>query len=470
MPGVAGITRFITRALAVVSPDSHDAGRLFSRLGLALAIEMGDEAGAQDAFSKALVIAQRENDTALEAWTSTRASSVDWGHLRYEQSLERSLRAIELAGRTDEAITERHARGYANLSLLAMGNLEGARVHAENFLALSERLRDRLFIVMALWSNQRVCQAEGDWSTGRDFSDRALALRGASWVLGDRALLEYQVGDFRQGETYLEQLVEAHRLVPPGPNEESWVPAIVIPLVARISGGEDRFDVAEESANAVLSSSDVTPVFAILASAGIALMAVQRGDAGAAGVQYDALVSRRGTMLAFSSAMCVDRLLGLLAQTIGNLGEAMAHFEDALAFCHKAGYRPELAWSCHDYADALLQRHASGDRDKATTLLEEALAISTELGMRPLMERVTALQERAESLPAKAPAYPDGLTQREVEVLRLIAGGKSNQDIADELFISPHTVIRHVSNIYAKTGSSNRAEAATYANRHGLVS
>ena len=49
----------------------------------------------------------------------------------------------------------------------------------------------------------------------------------------------------------------------------------------------------------------------------------------------------------------LDRLLGLLSQTMGNRDQAMAHFEDALVSCHKAGYRPELAWSCCDYADAL---------------------------------------------------------------------------------------------------------------------
>jgi DNA-binding NarL/FixJ family response regulator len=85
------------------------------------------------------------------------------------------------------------------------------------------------------------------------------------------------------------------------------------------------------------------------------------------------------------------------------------------------------------------------------------------------MERVAVLQGRVESLPTKMPAYPDGLTQREVEVLRLIAAGRSNPDIAAELVISLNTVARHVSNIFSKTGAANRAEAATYAYRHGLV-
>ena len=92
--------------------------------------------------------------------------------------------------------------------------------------------------------------------------------------------------------------------------------------------------------------------------------------------------------------LAVDRLLGLLSQTMGNLDQALDHFEDALSFCRKAGYRPELAWTCCDYADTLLQRNASGDRAKAIALLDESLAISSELGMRPLMERVLSRQEK----------------------------------------------------------------------------
>ena len=91
--------------------------------------------------------------------------------------------------------------------------------------------------------------------------------------------------------------------------------------------------------------------------------------------------------------MSVDRILGLLALTMANLDEAKAHFEDALALCRKAGSRPELAWTCCDYADMLLERNNDGDEDKARTLLDESLAISTELGMRPLMERVQARQK-----------------------------------------------------------------------------
>ena len=74
-----------------------------------------------------------------------------------------------------------------------------------------------------------------------------------------------------------------------------------------------------------------------------------------------------------------------------------------------------------------------------------------------------------ESLPVQMTAYPDGLTQREVEVLQLVCGGKTDWEIGEELCISFSTVGNHVSNILNKAGAVNRTEAASYANQHGLV-
>jgi pimeloyl-ACP methyl ester carboxylesterase/DNA-binding winged helix-turn-helix (wHTH) protein/DNA-binding CsgD family transcriptional regulator len=71
--------------------------------------------------------------------------------------------------------------------------------------------------------------------------------------------------------------------------------------------------------------------------------------------------------------------------------------------------------------------------------------------------------------PATVRPHPLDLTPREVEVLRLIAAGKSNQEIAEDLVISFNTVTNHVKNILGKTASANRTEAAAYAFRHGLV-
>ncbi|MCI0903971.1 MAG: hypothetical protein J4N75_10775, partial [Chloroflexi bacterium] len=126
---------------------------------------------------------------------------------------------------------------------------------------------------------------------------------------------------------------------------------------------------------------------------GLALMAVLQGDVVAAREQYTNLGAATGTMV----AVACDRILGLLAQAMGSSDLAARHFEDSLVFCRNARYRPELAWTLCDYADTLLERDAEGDRTMAVSLLDESLAISSELGMPPLVERV---QARLETLSA----------------------------------------------------------------------
>jgi DNA-binding NarL/FixJ family response regulator len=75
---------------------------------------------------------------------------------------------------------------------------------------------------------------------------------------------------------------------------------------------------------------------------------------------------------------------------------------------------------------------------------------------------------RAAPEPATAAPPPDGLTQREVEILALIARGMTNPEIAAALFLSNHTIKTHISRIFAKTGSRDRAAAIGYAHRHDI--
>ena len=243
-----------------------------------------------------------------------------------------------------------------------------------------------------------------------------------------------------------------------------------LPVVARIAGNEEWLTVAETRANAVLSAS-FGLYSTTMARVGLALIAVERGNVAAAEEQYAALVSVPGIMVFYIGT---DQVLGLLSVTLGRLDQAVAHFEDSLEFCRKAGYRPNLAWTCYDYADTLLQRASTSstrtdDRQKAVSLLDESLSISTELGMRPLMERTQDRLDRIGSTAPETPDYPSGLSQREVEVLRLLALGKSNREIGDELVITEGTVRRQVSNVYQKIRASNRSEATSYALREGLA-
>jgi DNA-binding CsgD family transcriptional regulator len=125
---------------------------------------------------------------------------------------------------------------------------------------------------------------------------------------------------------------------------------------------------------------------------------------------------------------------------------------------------------------ALESRHA-----EAADLLGQGLATARALGMARVAERASRLQDDLSVLGARLaserPAsprlstqpLPAGLTPREAEVLRLLASGKANNEIAEELVLSVYTVVRHVFNIYGKIGVRRRSEATAFALRNGLV-
>ncbi|MFJ4525057.1 AAA family ATPase [Streptomyces sp. NPDC088810] len=135
----------------------------------------------------------------------------------------------------------------------------------------------------------------------------------------------------------------------------------------------------------------------------------------------------------------------------------------------------DLARVRHRLAGALLAEGGDDERDRAVELLRLAAAVAAHLGARPLADAVARLAQRARLTLTRAarpgpadPAAALGLTSRERDVLGLVAAGRTNRQIAEELFISPKTASVHVSNILSKLGVSGRGEAAAVAHRLGL--
>ena len=194
------------------------------------------------------------------------------------------------------------------------------------------------------------------------------------------------------------------------------------------------------------------------------------GDASRAALLYRSLQPHAGSnLLADLSGPCLgsaDRLLGKLATVLDQWDVAQRHFEAALAMDGRTGARVWLAHSRYWYAFMLQRRGRVADAVLAHTLLDQALTESTALAMNALTPRITALLQ-AIALPK--PDFPCGLTQREVDVLRLIAIGRNNRDIAQVLSISQNTVANHVRSILEKTYTANRTEAAAFANRSGVL-
>jgi DNA-binding NarL/FixJ family response regulator len=102
---------------------------------------------------------------------------------------------------------------------------------------------------------------------------------------------------------------------------------------------------------------------------------------------------------------------------------------------------------------------ALGDKDTAVMELDAARLVFAQLGAAPDVTRVDGLVGKPDT---------HGLSPREVEVLRLVAGGRTNQAIAEQLCLSEKTVARHLSNIFTKLGVSSRTAAAAYAFTHKI--
>jgi DNA-binding NarL/FixJ family response regulator len=177
---------------------------------------------------------------------------------------------------------------------------------------------------------------------------------------------------------------------------------------------------------------------------------------------------------------CIRRHLGGGCALLGRYALAEAHYRAALDLAIAIRFRPEAAL-CHlDLAELLLSRQEREDRLDAERLriAIEHLAMATPeleaMCMQPALERARALATRVQSMDLRNYKRTDrvGLTPREVEIVRLVATGKSNDEIATALVISVRTAERHLANIYAKLGTGGavaRATASAYAHTQGLV-
>ncbi len=163
------------------------------------------------------------------------------------------------------------------------------------------------------------------------------------------------------------------------------------------------------------------------------------------------------------------------AEDVRRRGEPSARaWAEAVRAWETAGDVWPTAYARYRLAEAV---STAGDRAAAGGPLRAALADARRLGAQPLLDDALALARRAriaedDGVPAPAvepAAVPFGLTEREREVLALVAAGRSNGQIASALFISPKTASVHVSNILAKLGVSGRVEAAAVAHRLGLL-
>jgi DNA-binding CsgD family transcriptional regulator len=151
-----------------------------------------------------------------------------------------------------------------------------------------------------------------------------------------------------------------------------------------------------------------------------------------------------------------DRYLARIAALGGDKGAAERHFGAALEMDRRMGSVVHVTETLTRQA---LFAASRGRTDEARRLADEARGIAAPIGQVRVLDLVDALLTTG----------PDGLTDREVEVLRLLAAGLSNRAIGERLYISTNTAANHVRSILIKTGAANRTQAAMYAADHELL-
>lgn len=226
----------------------------------------------------------------------------------------------------------------------------------------------------------------------------------------------------------------------------------------RLAGG--RIDAARSAVDRALAeATDRLRRAALLpAQVEIALAAGDVDGAALAADELSTIAASYGTPVLRAES---DRALGAVRLAAGDARGALAALRGAWQVWRELAAPYEAA-----RVRILIGRccRALGDEDSAALELESARRALAQLGAHPDLARLAALTR-----PAPDPTVTRGLTARELQVLRLVAAGKTNHAIAADLVLADKTVDRHVSNIFAKLGVSSRAAATAYAYQHRLV-
>ena len=365
----------IRDALTVAPPGSVAQGLLLSKGGSLRSKDFDSD------FEEALEIAQHHGDRSLEMWTLGRQGASHWAHMRWSSAADLLAAAAETGREIGDLAALEHATRWAGMVAQSTGRTEIAEQRYEEAQTAAARSQDQSRLELVTSRLLTLSRMLGDWERCmKHVSDleSLLGIRGA-WESDWVASILFETGNVSEGEQELSKVLEQAPDVQQG---GQWAP--LWGHMCRINGSSITGEWLAETS----PIEGPTPMLRHHSLQGQAMKAILANDASSA-VEILAALDYTDAFQ-FESCISSPRIKGLLAHTTGDLDAAVRHYVQAKKFTSDAGYKPELAWTCHDYAETLLQRDATGDRKKATELQDEAIAIATELGMKPLLERVLA--------------------------------------------------------------------------------
>ena len=457
-----------------IAPPGHPvrAVVLCSLAGRLLGDSRSDE--AEEAAAEALDIARAAGDARTEALALIMLATRRARRGDLAGELPRLAEAEEAAARLGAHGVRLQAVFAEAMVLVASGEYERAAERARHGIAVAESIGlARTYGAIADSHLANALIGQGQWDEAANAVEHALDHTPAPVLQVPLVSLRATIALARGDTVPAEQAVAFTReALAPGvrPPVDPWLP---LRLEAELRLAQGRVAEAAAVIERGLADPDVRrsewsawPLLAVGARV---------AAAGAPGL-LDGLRRRAAETpatgpvlraLALTFAAEADRAGGTVAR---------APWDEAVAAWEEVGNPYQLGHALLGAAEAAA---ADGDRPAATTQVRRAAQIADRLGARPLREQAELLARRARLTlagdPAAPPADPGeharhqyGLTARELEVLRLLAAGRSNRDIAAELFISAKTASVHVSNIMSKLGVASRIEAAALAYRVGL--
>jgi predicted ATPase/DNA-binding CsgD family transcriptional regulator len=306
------------------------------------------------------------------------------------------------------------------------------------------------------------------WTEGRQWLERTLAtpdpvdpvvLAAALTAAGDLAYLQ---GDSIRAREYLKRGLELWRRQSP----HGWL-SKSLRLMARIAIGDGQFSVAQSLCEEAL---EVATQSGFGVETGLALNAM--------GMVHQAVGDLKGAMMRYEQGLQIMRELddlpgsafilleiGQVAELGGDLGRATEVFAEGLEISQRAGDRKEAARCLVGLARIALR--GDGNLASAEALASQSVDLFRALGADHEVEQAQAIvalaQERRHGTFRPRSRRSDGLTEREAQIVGLIAEGASNAAIGARLLLSVRTVERHIENIYAKLGVQGRTARAAVA-------
>ena len=465
-PGAPGApaVKMVSEAIQLIGDQQHP---LRTRLQASLTRSLflaGDKEGARTAGSSALAMARAVGEpecimAALQAISILLSDP--------EQLLATSTELGDVAQQVGDNWSGVYATANICRALIELGRLDEASAILEQHRMMSDRGRFLVFQYMGHVYEAVLELAAGRFVEAELAAERAHEVGESSNTVFDAGVYGLQMFAIRREEGRLSEVLPLMRVLASQSGSQTvWRPGLTVLYaeLGMLTESLAELEALAPSGFASVPRDSVWPAcLTFLAEACIACGASTYAPALLAELDaYAGYNVQVGMTICFGPA---DRLRGGLAHLLGLTDQADRHFRDALALAERSSSPVWRARVQHDWAKLAATR---GDVERANSLAADAHATAVSLGMSALAEQTSRLLGR---VPVAAPPVEtyDGMTARELDVLRLIAEGRSNREIGEELFISQHTAANHVRSILQKTGCVNRAEAAAYAVHHRVV-